>query len=125
MQRFAIIALVLSAFVFTARPAQAQVLTKSGTCPGIMNFQVTGAAPFSRLAFIHSANTGSWVIPGGIICGTMSTGLAWPVTFGGWVNANGSGSASVNVNVASASCGRFLQVIDTITCTPTNVVVIN
>ncbi len=106
--------------------ASAQVLTQAGPCPGTKTFSVTGGAAFTRFAFIHSAGTGSWTVPGGLICFGTVTGLANPVTLAGFVPANGSGNASVNMFVPAGVCGnRYLQVIDTITCTTSNVILIN
>ncbi|MBL1216718.1 MAG: hypothetical protein D8M59_04405 [Planctomycetes bacterium] len=125
MQRFAVIALVLSAFVFTARTSQAQILTQSGPCPGIMTFEVTGALPEARLAFIHSPAIGSWVIPPGMACTGLATGLAWPVVLGAWVEADATGYASVNASIPPAACSnRYLQVIDALGCTGSNVILI-
>lgn len=110
----------------SSHQANAQVLTSSGPCPGVKTFNVTGGAPLTRFAFIHAANTGSWTIPGGLICFGTTLGLAAPVTLAGFVPANVSGNASVNMTIPPAVCGnRFLQVVDTLTCTTSNVILIN
>ncbi len=126
MQRFTVIlVVVVCTLMFTSADASAQTLTKSGTCPGLMTFQVTGAQPFARLAYIHAANTGSWAIPGGVICGTTVTGLAAPVVLAGWATADAAGNKTITTNIPPFPCNRYLQVVDTTVCTLTNVVQIN
>lgn len=111
---------------FAISPASAQTLTATGPCPGTKTFTVTGGAPFTRYAFIHAANPGAWVVPGSMICAGTVTGLAGPVTMAGFVSANGVGMASVSTFVPGGACGnRYLQVVDTITCTVSNVILIN
>ncbi len=106
--------------------AKGQTLTSSGPCPGLKTFNVTGGAAFTRFAFIHAANTGSWMVPPGLICFGTVTGLASPVTLAGYVPANGLGNASVSMTIPGGVCGnRFLQVVDTLTCTTSNVILIN
>lgn len=106
--------------------ASGQVLTQSGPCPGTKTFTVTGGAPFTRYAFIHAANTGSWVVPGGLVCAGTVTGLAAPVTLAGYVPANAGGTAVVTVNIPPPVCGnRYLQVVDAMVCTTSNVILIN
>lgn len=111
---------------FSTSQATAQTLTATGPCPGVMTFSVTGGAPFTRFAFIHSASTGSWVVPGGMICAGTATGLSSPVSLAGYVSADGSGNATVSNFIPAFICGnRYLQVVDTITCTTSNVILIN
>ena len=106
--------------------ANGQVLSSSGPCPGLKTFTATGGAPFTRFAFIHAANTGSWVVPGGLVCFGTTTGLASPVVLAGYVPANAGGTAVTTATIPPAVCGnRYLQVIDTLTCTTSNVILIN
>lgn len=109
-----------------AAQAQGQVLSATGPCPGTKTFTVTGATPVVRLAFIHAQNTGSWVIPFGQQCAGTTTGLANPIVFAGYVPTNNAGTGSVSTFVPAAFCNnRYLQAIDTATCTPSNVLLIN
>ncbi len=111
---------------FGVDQAKGQLLTSSGPCPGLMTFTVTGAAPFARVAFIHAANTGSWVVPPAFPCTGLVTGLAAPVVLGAWEEADGSGTASVSATIPAGVCGnRFLQAVDALLCTTTNVILIN
>lgn len=106
--------------------AKGQTLSQAGPCPGSKTFTVSGGAPFTRFAFIHSANTGSWTIPGGLVCFGTTTGLAAPVTLAGYVPANAIGTASVTTFIPGGVCNnRYLQVVDTMTCTTSNVILIN
>jgi hypothetical protein len=59
------------------------------------------------------------------VCAGTTTGLGTPITLGGWATANGAGNASVNANIPPAWCNnRYLQVVDTTSCTTTNVLLI-
>lgn len=119
-------ALLISIALMAAGPsAQAQVLSSSGVCPGVMNFQVTGATPNGSVAFVHSASTGTWTIPFGVVCWGTTTGLSAPVVLAGVVPTNTAGNTSVNAAVPAAFCGsRFLQAIDLTNCNTTNVILI-
>ncbi|MCC6907009.1 MAG: hypothetical protein IT430_03625 [Phycisphaerales bacterium] len=126
MSRQMLLAVVVVGLLAVAGQASGQVLSQSGPCPGTKTFSVTGGAPFTRFAFIHAANTGSWTIPGGLVCFGTTTGLAAPVTLAGYVAANGSGNAAVTQFIPAPVCGnRYLQVVDTMTCTVSNVILIN
>lgn len=103
-----------------------QVLTGGGPCPGVMVFDVIGGTPFTSYAFIHAQNQGAWVIPTSQVCAGTTTGLAWPIVLAGFVNANGLGDAIAMGNVPANFCNnRYLQVVDTISCTTSNVWLIN
>lgn len=120
------IAVVAAFGLFIASESQGQTLTQSGPCPGFKTFTVTGAVPLSRLAFLYSTNTGSWVIPPGFPCGGTVTLLGPPVNFGGWVTANGAGVGTVTVWLPAGWCGtRYIQVVDTLSCTTTNMILVS
>jgi len=124
MRRIAIL-VVLSLALFATSEVKAQTLAVTGPCPGVMTFDVTGASPFARIAFIYSLNTGSWTVPSGFPCTGLVTGLAWPVGFGGWTEADVFGNASVNAFIPSGWCGtRYVQAVDALACTTTNVILI-
>jgi hypothetical protein len=128
MRRHSCFALLAVVFLIGigARGAHGQVLAGSGPCPGLKTFTVTGATPNNRVGFIHAQNTGSWVIPGGLVCFGTTTGLAAPITFAGFVQTNGSGNATVTATIPPAFCNnRYLQVIDAATCNTSNVLLIN
>lgn len=125
-QNLLVVVIGALALFLSAGHAKGQLLTQSGPCPGVMTFEVTGALPFSRLAFIHSANTGGWVIPPGLPCAGTATGLSAPVVLAGYVEADAAGEGSATAFIGGGVCGtRYLQVIDTLACTGTNVVLIN
>ncbi len=124
MQRFAVLVVLVIASSL-ASEVKAQSLTISGPCPGVMTFEVSGAAPEARLAFIYSNFVGSWTIPPGFPCAGLVTGLGTPIGFGGWVEADAAGDATVNASIPGGWCGsKNIQVVDALACTTTPVVVI-
>ena len=125
MRRFAIIAAFLIA-ICVSDSAQAQFLSSTGSCPGVMSFDVTGATPFSRIMYLRAFGTGSFVIPPWAPCGGTVTGLDFTTTFVTWEEADALGECSFSTWVPPVACGNiYLQVIDTIPCTPSNVILIS
>ncbi len=127
MNRTSIVTLmvVVLSLGFGVERARAQSLTISGPCPGVMTFDVTGGLPFTRFGFIHSASTGSWVIPPLQPCAGTTTGLGAPVVLAAVLPADGSGNLTVSAFVPSGFCGaRYVQVVDTLSCTMTAVTLI-
>lgn len=125
MQRLAVIVFVAFA-MFMASETRAQTLTQSGPCPGFKTFEVTGAVPFSRLAYIYSLSTGSWTIPPPYPCAGLPTLLGPPVFLGAWVEADATGFGTITVWLPAGWCGtRFVQVVDTLGCTTTNMIVVS
>jgi len=91
----------------------------NGSCPGPMTFDLTGATPGGRVAFIHGRCNGQTTIPGNICPGTvLPVGGATLISI---VTADGSGNASVGGNVPPAACRRIcLVALDITTCGVSN-----
>jgi len=124
MRRYAIIAAFLFA-IFISETAQAQFLSTTGSCPGVMTFDVTGAIPTSRVMYIRAFGTGSFVLPPWAPCGGTVTGLDSTATFVGWEIANGFGNCTLTATVPPTACGTiYVQVVDTLSCTTSNVILI-
>ncbi len=92
-------------------------LTKSGTCPGLVQLSVTDATPNGAVAMLYG--------PGGSFTQTGSpcTGLTIAIgmpTLGGILTADASGAATVSFNAPAALCGVTVQGVDLATCEPTN-----
>jgi len=97
-------------------------LTITGSCPGPMAFDVTGATPNGDVAFVYALGTGSFVIPNGKPCAGTTLGLNNSVKLARLVSADGNGNASTNSSIPQAACGSvFVQAIDLSTCSTSNV----
>ncbi len=124
MRRF----LIITAFLFVvclSTIAPAQTLSSTGTCPGIMTFDVTGATPYSRIMYLRAFGTGSYAIPAWAPCGGTVTGLDATATFVAWEEADAFGDCSFTIWVPAWACGTvYAQVIDTLVCSPSNVILI-
>lgn len=96
-------------------------LAVRGTCPGQVSADWNGAPPDTTLGLIFAANTGSFVIPGGVCAGTMlglgSQNIRLLFTFPSGSQGSGSRSGSAG----TAACGRFLQLISAPGCETSNV----
>ncbi len=100
-------------------------LEYSGSCPGAVSADVSGAEPGGRVALLFAASEGSYVIPGGACAGTTlglsNAGLRIVDT----QIADGSGNASFSGNAPVAACGGYIQAIDASDCETSNVEQIN
>ncbi len=120
-----IVLVVLVCASFVASDAKAQSLTITGPCPGIMTFEVNGAAPFARIAYIYSTSTGSWAVPPGFPCAGLITGLGAPVNLGAFAEADAAGDVAVSATIPPGFCGtRFVQALDLLVCSSSPVVLI-
>ncbi|MFT4621838.1 MAG: hypothetical protein ACI8PZ_000490 [Myxococcota bacterium] len=110
---------VASALV-VASTASAQSLDLSGDCPGTVDVTISGFTPGGTAVFLGgAAGEGSDVIGIGACAGTV-TGLAG-VRFLTRVSADGGGTAAFAPYMGDASCDTPIQVLDTATCTMSNV----
>ncbi|MFT4625443.1 MAG: hypothetical protein ACI8PZ_004111 [Myxococcota bacterium] len=106
--------------VSAAGAAGAQTLDMSGECPGVVDISISGFTPGGTAVFLFgAAGEGSDVIGIGSCAGTV-TGLAG-VRFAARVEADGAGNASFSPSVGDARCDTPVQVLDTSTCTLSNV----
>ncbi len=101
----------------TGGGASGPSLSISGTCPGLITIDVTGAGAFAGVALAYGA-AGSFTIPRGNCPGTV-LGISGP-TLAGIFGADASGSLSLSVNVPAGLCGFTVQAVDTGSCSASN-----
>ena len=104
--------------------ATAQTLTVTGSCPGPMTFDVTGALPDSQLGFLTADGPGTEVVPTGTCEGT-ELGLAGDLVPRLVLTSDGSGQASLSADLPQEVCGSWAQVLDLGDCGTSNAEVIN
>lgn len=93
----------------------------SGTCPGRVTANVSGATAGGLVALVFSPNRGNCVIPSGPCAGTtlgLSCNGIREVARG---TADANGDVSFSGNAPSAACGGFVQAVDVSTCDTSNV----
>ena len=99
------------------------LMTLTGTCPGPVTANVSGATPGGQVGLLYAIGTGSFVIPAGNPCAGTTLGLDASAVLGAIVTANASGSVSAGFQAPAIACGRvFGQAVDGATCTTSNVV---
>jgi len=96
-------------------------LTKLGSCPGPMRLDLANCTPNGPVAIFFGA-AGSFT-KNGPPCNGLVLGIQNPV-LAGVLNVNASGGASYPVNLPASACGRTVQAVDALTCTPTNPLVL-
>ena len=95
------------------------------TCPtgGPVTLSWVGATPRGQIAVIYAQDLGAFVIPEPLTCAGTTLGLgstAIQVAFSGSAGLEGSGQ--VESSATAGVCGHYLQMLDTPTCTVSNVV---
>ncbi len=91
-------------------------LTITGSCPGPVDIEVTGATPGGHIAFLSADGPGNAPIPQGPCTG--NTGLdASGLTFRKLRTADGTGATVVQPNLGASMCGLWVQAVDADTCT--------
>ncbi len=97
------------------RTCDLQLQLVGGSCPGPMDFQVTGATPFGDV-FVGGGMCGCFVIPAGKPCEGLVLGLTNPILVL-VAQADANGVATFTVNPTARCCGMHcLQVVDVTTC---------
>jgi hypothetical protein len=101
-------------------------LRASGTCPGPLTFEVTGATPGGQVRAFRSNSAGATVVPAGPCAGTP-LGLAnGPVPnhlqMHGTFTADSFGDWEFAFNALPGACAARLQFVDLTTCQVSNVV---
>lgn len=96
-------------------------LSITGTCPGQVQLDVTGATSGGTVAFVYASGPGSVTIPSGVCAGTQ-LGLNASARLINTVTADGNGDATLVGNAPAVACGGVVQALDVSTCTTTNVV---
>ncbi|MCA9493544.1 MAG: hypothetical protein KC621_26615 [Myxococcales bacterium] len=98
------------------------VVSLSGTCPGEVALDVTGASSFARLEVWRGGGAGGAALPSGACSGTAS-GLSAPVLVA-TLQADANGELSVSRTLAAQACGLSVVVVDAWTCGVSNVEVV-
>ncbi len=99
-------------------------LAVDGTCPGGGPLRITwyGATPNGQVALIFAANTGSFIIPQGNPCQGTALGLGASQLRVAYRGASGPrGTRTLTTNAGPSACGGYLQLLDSATCTTSNV----
>lgn len=97
------------------------VLTKTGTCPGLITLDLSGATPSANAVLLYGA-AGSTTKPSGLCAGT-TVDIANP-TIGPTLNTDVNGNASISANVPAGACGLTVQMVDIAACEPSNSIVL-
>ncbi len=102
-------------------------LALSGSCPGTVRVQWSGATPQAQQAIVFGARPGSTTIPNGNPCAGTLLGLAGQVRMvdpPGFFGTGQSGSGSLQGNASSGACGGVLQLVEGGSCNTSNVAAI-
>lgn len=82
----------------------------SGSCPGTVRVDWSGATPNKQQAIVFASNTGNFSVPSGPCQGTV-LGLGTQNIRLVNTISTGNGSGQVNGNASGAACGGFLQLV--------------
>jgi hypothetical protein len=96
-------------------------LTVTGSCPGLTGLSISNATPGGNIALALSGSLGSFVIPGSFVCSGTVLGLGGTPALVAVFSADNNGNASLSRNLPPSVCGRYIQVVDLSSCTPSNV----
>lgn len=104
-----------------AAPDATITITKTGTCPGGINFFITGATPNGSVAIVHGgAGTTLWT-------GNPCNGMTLPVgnaKVGTVLTADAGGATFFAIPVLPGACGRSVAAVDVASCTASAPIVI-
>lgn len=124
MRAVAVAVLSIAAVALDAGRAAAcmgdYTLSITGTCPGRIRLEWSGALPDRQQAIVASREEGHEVIPSGQCAGTV-LGLGPRQLYLVRLYRTGSGSGFVNANTGQY-CGWFVQLVEGGTCRTSNVV---
>ncbi len=101
-------------------PAYAITLDVSGSCPGVVNIDITDGTVEGRYTMFYASDEGDDVVPAGGCSGT-ATGLGranWGFTMPDY---DRDGAMSFGPTLPEVACGKLLQVMDATTCEMTAV----
>lgn len=94
-------------------------LAKTGTCPGPLTLEASNCTPSGRVAFLYG-NAGNSSKPSGLCAGT-TLAISNP-TLAIVRRTDMSGAAAVSFNAPPGVCGMTVQIVDVVTCTPSNAI---
>ncbi|MHC4823231.1 MAG: hypothetical protein ACYTEP_04345 [Planctomycetota bacterium] len=97
-------------------------MSVSGTCPGFITIDITGATPFSRVGIAYSASTGTFTVPSGPCTGTVLGLDSSSILVD--LNTDAAGDTSISGTVSSGACGLSLQAVDLLPCLASTVDVV-
>lgn len=97
-------------------------LVVDGACPGPATFEVTQATPNTTLAILTADGAGAEVMNGGP-CANTALGLDATWSVRKTVTSDANGAFTVSPTFGAAVCGTHMQILDTSTCTVSNVAV--
>jgi glycosylphosphatidylinositol phospholipase D len=103
-------------YVVFGRPAMD--LAISGTCPGSIVLDITGASPVGSVAIGSGPGRGTFTLAAGV-CAGATIDLDSP-QLEATVTADANGLISLTATVAAGACGRFVQSLDWATCLVSN-----
>ncbi len=94
----------------------------SGTCPGIMDFEITGATPSGRVVVILGNDCLCSVVPPGNACEGTVLGVANNLMVFRTIQVDANGELLWSGFVGPGCCGECIQIMDLTTCRVSNVV---
>ena len=99
------------------------LVSESSVCPGLNTFRVTGAPPNSDLIMYSGEEGGVSSVRSGDVCAGTSLDFTRARTFTR-LRTNGRGEAFTRRNLSAAKCGptRRFQVVNSSTCSTSNVI---
>lgn len=96
-------------------------LSITGTCPGLVTIEVSGATPLEDVALASARTTGALVVPPGLECEGTSLGLSSDAVLRATLTADGTGAAQHTVQVHNPyACGRTVRAVDMQRCEVSN-----
>ncbi|MEM9384451.1 MAG: VCBS repeat-containing protein [Pseudomonadota bacterium] len=95
-------------------------LNPTGNCPGIVNFDGTGATPGARVILLRSDGLRPRVLPAASPCPGLPLGLEG-INVLNVFTADGSGNFGGDLNVPAPNCGSFVQAVELASCRGTSV----
>lgn len=117
-----LVVLVVSCLASVTRPAQADTVSVTGSCPGDLTFTLTGFDSETTVSVLMANRTGGLRIPGGYTCagtrlGLSGAGIRVIIVF----FTDEFGFAEYTLHGPRPVCGRYVQAITTRTCETSNV----
>ncbi len=96
-------------------------LVTDGSCPGDMEFRMSGLTPGGDVAVLSAAAEGSQAIPGGPCAGIASGLDRRGLGLRALLRADGAGEAVLSPRIPDSACGAVIQALDVSTCSLSNV----
>jgi len=96
-------------------------LTLTGSCPGLVTFDITGSTAFGGVAVVYGP-AGSFTLGGGA-CAGLTLGIGAPNVAGVFA-ADVNGDVSFSANIPTGACGLSVQAVDIGACELTNAAVL-